>query len=56
MMLGEGLLELHEQAARWRSMVKRVHDPRALAAMTTVLASVEAKIAHIEAEIFREAC
>ena len=55
-MLGENLLDLVEQAARWRLLSAQIRDQRALDALAAALAVVEIRISRVEAEIFAEAC
>jgi len=55
-MLGENLLDLAEQAARWRLLSTQTGDQCALDALAAALAGIEARIARVEAELFREAC
>jgi hypothetical protein len=55
-MLGETLLDLAEQAERWRLLSTQTGDQRALDALAAALAGIEGRIARVEAELFREAC
>jgi hypothetical protein len=55
-MLGENLLDLVEQAARWRLLSAQIRDQRALDALAAALAVVEIRISRVEAEILAEAC
>jgi hypothetical protein len=55
-MLGESLLDLVEQAARWRLLSAQIRDQRALAALAAALAGVEIGIARVEEELFQESC
>jgi hypothetical protein len=55
-MLGEELIDLVEQATRWRQLSMQVRDKRALDALVDALADIERKIACLETEIFQAAC
>jgi hypothetical protein len=55
-MLGENLLDLVEQAARWRLLSMQTGDQGALDALAETLSGIEIRTARVEAELFREAC